>query len=192
MSDTRPSMHAAGRRCPDRPAASYQPRRGQLGELPMTPGIRPLAEIVQCGEPNFLLHQSVAGGHRHSHRSANNRRVAPAALDEFWRVFMVSSVSVKTRRVMLPFSCPLGEPLRQAKWHGELCKRYRSSRGYLLPTAVLSLTLSPDSRSAATPSRCRDAGRPTRGARALHAGVPRFGAPEESRRSSVRPSRPAD
>jgi NADPH:quinone reductase-like Zn-dependent oxidoreductase len=33
VSDTRPSMHAAGRRCPDRPAASYQPRRGQPGKL---------------------------------------------------------------------------------------------------------------------------------------------------------------
>ena len=32
-------MHAAGRRCPDRPAESYQPRRGQLRELPMAPGI---------------------------------------------------------------------------------------------------------------------------------------------------------
>jgi NADPH:quinone reductase-like Zn-dependent oxidoreductase len=28
------------RRCPDRPAASYQPRRGQPGKLPMAPGIR--------------------------------------------------------------------------------------------------------------------------------------------------------
>ena len=33
-------MHAAGRRCPDRPAASYQTRRGQPGKLPMAPGIR--------------------------------------------------------------------------------------------------------------------------------------------------------
>ena len=37
VSDTRPSMHAAGRRCPDRPAASYQTRRGQPGKLPMAP-----------------------------------------------------------------------------------------------------------------------------------------------------------
>jgi len=43
LSDTRPSMHAAGRHCPDRPAASYQPRRGQLGELPMAPSIRALS-----------------------------------------------------------------------------------------------------------------------------------------------------
>ena len=35
MSDTRLSMHAAGRRCPDRPAASYQTRRGQPGKLPL-------------------------------------------------------------------------------------------------------------------------------------------------------------
>jgi hypothetical protein len=34
VSDTRPSMHAARRRCRDRPAASYLPRRGQLRELP--------------------------------------------------------------------------------------------------------------------------------------------------------------
>jgi hypothetical protein len=40
VSDTRLSMHAAGRRCPDRPAASYQTRRGQPGKLPMAPGIR--------------------------------------------------------------------------------------------------------------------------------------------------------
>ena len=33
-------MHAAGRRCPDRPAASYQTRRGQPGKLPMAPGMR--------------------------------------------------------------------------------------------------------------------------------------------------------
>src|SRR5262245_51315827 len=33
-----PSMNAAGRRCPDRPAASYQTRRGQPGKLPMAPG----------------------------------------------------------------------------------------------------------------------------------------------------------
>src|SRR5262249_3532157 len=40
VSDTRLSMHAAGRRCPDRPAASYQTRRGQPGKLPMAPGLR--------------------------------------------------------------------------------------------------------------------------------------------------------
>ena len=33
MSDTRLS-HAVGRRCPDRPAASYQTRRGNLGNCP--------------------------------------------------------------------------------------------------------------------------------------------------------------
>jgi hypothetical protein len=36
----RERMHAAGRRCPDWPAASYQPRRGQPGKLSMAPGIR--------------------------------------------------------------------------------------------------------------------------------------------------------
>src|SRR5262249_13820209 len=40
VSDTHPSMHAAGRTRPDRPAASYQPRRGQPGKLSMAPGIR--------------------------------------------------------------------------------------------------------------------------------------------------------
>src|SRR5262249_44721115 len=40
VSDTRLSMHAAGRRCPDRPAASYQTRRRPPGKLPMAPGIR--------------------------------------------------------------------------------------------------------------------------------------------------------
>jgi len=35
VSDTRLSMHAAGRRCPDRLAASYQTRRGQPGKLPI-------------------------------------------------------------------------------------------------------------------------------------------------------------
>jgi hypothetical protein len=40
VSDTRPSMRAASRSYPDRPAASYQPRRGQPGKLPMAPGIR--------------------------------------------------------------------------------------------------------------------------------------------------------
>jgi len=34
VSDTRLSMHAAGRRCPDRPAASYQTRGGNLGNYP--------------------------------------------------------------------------------------------------------------------------------------------------------------
>src|SRR5262249_29413025 len=34
------STPAAGRRCPDRPAVSYQPRRGQPGKLPLPPGIR--------------------------------------------------------------------------------------------------------------------------------------------------------
>ena len=34
VSDTRPSMHAAGRRCPGRPAASYQPAEGNLGNYP--------------------------------------------------------------------------------------------------------------------------------------------------------------
>src|SRR5262245_44404652 len=33
-------MHAAGRRCQIWPAASYQPRQGQPGKLPMAPGIR--------------------------------------------------------------------------------------------------------------------------------------------------------
>jgi hypothetical protein len=67
VSDTRPSMHAARRRCRDRPAASYLPRRGQLRELPMARctdreivakrsdlrrfSDQPVAEIVQCGEP---------------------------------------------------------------------------------------------------------------------------------------------
>src|SRR5262249_31332468 len=38
---TRPTTAtAAGRRWPDRPAASYQPRRGQPGKLSMAPGIR--------------------------------------------------------------------------------------------------------------------------------------------------------
>src|SRR5262249_4465321 len=32
--------HRASRSCPDRPAASYQPRRGQPGKLPISPGIR--------------------------------------------------------------------------------------------------------------------------------------------------------
>jgi hypothetical protein len=40
----RPERHAPidtrGRRCPGRLAASYQRRRGQLGKLPMAPGIR--------------------------------------------------------------------------------------------------------------------------------------------------------
>jgi len=39
VSDTRPSMRAASRSCPDRPAASYQPRRGQPGKLPMAAGM---------------------------------------------------------------------------------------------------------------------------------------------------------
>jgi hypothetical protein len=34
VSDTRLLMHAAGRRCPDRPATSYQTRRGNLGNYP--------------------------------------------------------------------------------------------------------------------------------------------------------------
>jgi hypothetical protein len=33
-SDTRPSMRAASRSCPDRPAASYQPAEGNLGNYP--------------------------------------------------------------------------------------------------------------------------------------------------------------
>jgi NADPH:quinone reductase-like Zn-dependent oxidoreductase len=39
VSDTRPSMHAAGRRCPGRAAASYQLRRGQPRKLPIAAGI---------------------------------------------------------------------------------------------------------------------------------------------------------
>jgi hypothetical protein len=40
-------MHAAGRRCPDRPAASYQPRRGIVGPWLEDRTPLKLAELIE-------------------------------------------------------------------------------------------------------------------------------------------------
>jgi len=75
VSDTRPSMHAVGRRCPDRPAASYQPRRGQPGKLPMAPGIRCRTSFFIAG--NISSKETNNRGDN-SHEGDRGKRTRPA------------------------------------------------------------------------------------------------------------------